>query len=394
MTDNPNHLEQTQHFDHAIPINDLSPQEQTHEREKKRRRLLIFIASAVVVAALVKLTAILFFSHTVSTDNAYVGAETANISAMIDGQIAEVKVSDTQQVKKGDVLVMLDQRDANIAVAQARAQLAKAQRQFNQSSANIDGLNSQVLVSQDEILRAKAQVVQAEVNLERIAAEFDRRLQLSKSGAISKEELGAAQSTYNSARADVDVAKAGLTQAESKRNAAQSSLDASKALIEGTTQANLPDVLVAKAQLQQAELDLQRTIIRAPLDGVVTRRDVQVGQRIGPGSTLMIIVPISKLYVDANFKESQLQQVRVGQNAILTADLYGNKVEYHGKVVGLSGGTGAAFALIPAQNATGNWIKVVQRLPVRIQLNPQELAQHPLRVGLSMNATIELDPKQ
>lgn len=391
MTDNPKHLEQIQHLDHNLPINDLNPEAQTLESAKKRRRLFIFIASAIVVAAIVKLTAILFFSHTVSTDNAYVGAETADISAMIDGQVVAVNVSDTQQVKKGDVLLMLDRRDADIAVAQARAQLIKAQRQFNQSSANVDGLNAQVLVSQDDILRAKAQVVQAEVQLKRITAEFDRRVQLSKSGAISKEELGAAQSTYNSARADVEVAKAGLTQAESKRNAAQSSLEASKALIEGTTQANLPDVLVAKAQLQQAELNLQRTVVRAPLDGIVTRRDVQVGQRIAPGSKLMILVPISQLYVDANFKESQLQQVRVGQDVKLKADLYGDKVEYHGKVIGLSGGTGAAFALIPAQNATGNWIKVVQRLPVRIQLNPQELAQHPLRVGLSMNATIELN---
>ncbi|EPF71089.1 HlyD family efflux transporter periplasmic adaptor subunit [Acinetobacter rudis] len=394
MTDTPHHITAPQRLDHPNRADHLDSPERVKERDRKRRRLLILIVSVVVVSAFVKLISLLFFSNTVSTDNAYVGAETANISAMINGQVIAVKVSDTQQVKRGDVLLILDPSDANIAVAQAQAQLAKAQRQFNQSSANIDGLNAQLLVSQDDILRAKAQVVQAEVHLERIAAEFNRRLKLSQSGAISKEELATAQSAYNSARADIEVAKAGLTQAESKRNAAQSTLNASKALIEGTTQANLPDILVAKAQLKQAQLDLQRTVIRAPLDGVVTRRDVQVGQRLAPGVTVMMIVPVSKLYVDANFKESQLQRVRVGQSVILTADLYGSRIKYSGKVMGLSGGTGSAFALIPAQNASGNWIKVVQRLPVRIQLNPQQLAEHPLRVGLSMNATIELNSKQ
>lgn len=391
MTDHQHRLVRPHQFDPNLPIHDLEDKKQ--ERYQKRKKLLRAVIAIVLFAAVIKLIALVFFSDTVSTDNAYVGAETADISAMVSGQVASVKVSDTQPVKKGDILLQLDQRDANIALAQAQAQLAKAQRQFNQSSANINALDSQVLVSQDDILRAQAQVTQAEVNLQRIAAEFNRRVQLGKSGAISKEEMAKAQSTYNSAKADVVAAKAGLTQAESKRNAAQSNLDASKALIEGTTQADLPDVLVAKAQLQQAQLDVERTIIRAPLDGVVTRRNVQVGQRIAPGSTLMMIVPVAQLYVDANFKESQLNAVRVGQGAVLVSDLYGDQVQYHGKVVGLAGGTGSAFALIPAQNATGNWIKVVQRLPVRIELNPTELAKHPLRVGLSMTATIDLASK-
>lgn len=391
MTDNPHRLVRPHQFDPSLPLNDLYDEKQ--ERYQKRKKLLRIVIAIVLFVAVIKLITLLFFSDTVSTDNAYVGAETAEISAMVSGQVASVKVSDTQPVKKGDILLQLDQRDANIALAEAQAQLAKAQRQFNQSSANINALDSQVLVSQDDILRAQAQVTQAEVNLQRIAAEFSRRVQLGKSGAISKEEMGRAQSTYNSAKADVAAAKAGLTQAESKRNAAQSNLDASKALIEGTTQADLPDVLVAKAQLQQAQLDLERTIIRAPLDGVVTRRNVQVGQRIAPGSALMMIVPVAQLYVDANFKESQLDEVKVGQSAVVVSDLYGDRVQYHGRVVGLSGGTGSAFALIPAQNATGNWIKVVQRLPVRIALDPAELAKYPLRVGLSMNVTVDLESK-
>ena len=219
--------------------------------------------------------------------------------------------------------------------------------------------------------------------------EFARRQQLSASGAISKEEFTKSQSALNNAKASLDVAHASLAQAESKRKAAQSNLDANEALIKGSSQSSTPDVLVAQARLDQALLDLQRTEITAPLDGVVTRRSIQVGQRVAPGSVLMKIVPVSALYVDANFKESQLKKVKVGQKAILTSDLYGKDVEYHGTVIGFSGGTGSAFALIPAQNATGNWIKVVQRLPVRIQLDPKELAEHPLRVGLSMEAEVD-----
>ena len=220
-----------------------------------------------------------------------------------------------------------------------------------------------------------------------------RRVQLGASGAISKEELATSQSAFNTTKANLEVAKAGLAQAESKRKAAESNLAANEALIKGTNKASTPDVLVAQAMVDQAKLNLQRTEIRAPLDGVVAQRSVQVGQRVAPGSMLMSVVPITHVYVDANFKESQLEKVRIGQKAVLTSDLYGKSVEYHGTVIGFSGGTGAAFALIPAQNATGNWIKVVQRLPVRIQLDPEELAKHPLRVGLSMDATIDLSSK-
>lgn len=271
--------------------------------------------------------------------------------------------------------------------------MAKAKRQYTQSSANSSSLSSQILVSSDDINSANAQVAQSQVALEKAQEEYKRRTQLAASGAISKEELATSLSALNNAMASVNVAKAGLAQAESKRKAAQSNLEANEALIKGTSQSSTPDVLVAQAQVDQAKLDLSRTVIRAPLDGVVASRSVQVGQRVAPGSILMTVVPVNQLYVDANFKESQLKNVRVGQTATLTSDLYGDKVEYHGKVIGFSGGTGAAFALIPAQNATGNWIKVVQRLPVRIQLDPKELQEHPLRVGLSMDATVDLKSK-
>lgn len=369
--------------------NDENEAQADLEAKQKRKKMLKIFAIIVVAAAILYAIWALVFSNTVETDNAYVGAETAEITSMVSGQVAEVLVSDTQQVKKGDVLAIIDNRDAKIAVAEAEAALTKAKRQYTQSSANSSSLSSQILVSTDDINSAKAQVAQADVAYQQAQQEFARRQQLNATGAISKEEFSKAQSALNNAKASVDVAKAALAQTESKRKAAQSNLDANEALIRGTSQSSTPDVLVAQAKLDQALLDLQRTEIKAPLDGIVARRSIQIGQRVAPGASLMKIVPIADLYVDANFKESQLKNVKVGQKAALTSDLYGKDVEYHGTVIGFSGGTGSAFALIPAQNATGNWIKVVQRLPVRIKLDPKELAEHPLRVGLSMNAEVD-----
>ena len=373
----------------ASPNDDAQESQTDLEAQQKRKKMLKIFAMLIIVAAILYAIWALVFGHSVDTDNAYVGAETAEITSMVSGQVEKVLVSDTQQVKKGDVLAIIDHRDAKIAVAQAEAELAKAKRQYTQSSANSSSLSSQILVSADDINSAKAQVAQAEVAYQQAQQEFARRQQLSASGAISKEEFTKSQSALNNAKASVDVAQAALAQAESKRKAAQSNLDANEALIKGSSQSSTPDVLVAQAKLDQALLDLQRTEIKAPLDGVVARRSIQIGQRVAPGSVLMKIVPINALYVDANFKESQLKKVKVGQKATLTSDLYGHSVEYHGTVIGFSGGTGSAFALIPAQNATGNWIKVVQRLPVRIQLDPKELAEHPLRVGLSMEAEVD-----
>ena len=359
----------------------------------RRRKALGLVGIILVLALALYLIWKAFFNSSVSTDNAYVGAETASVTSMVTGQVAQVLVSDTRQVKKGDVLVQIDPRDAEIALAQAQAELMKAQRQYRQTQANSSALNSQVFVSDDGIHSAEAQVAKAKAELDKAKDEFSRRRQLSASGAISKEELSSAQSALNNAQAGYDLAQAGLAQAKSSQKAAQSTLAANEALIRGSNENSAPDVLIAQARLKQAILDLERTEIKAPFDGVVTRRNIQAGQRVAPGAVLMMLVPVSQLYVDANFKESQLEKVRPGQKAVLTSDLYGEAVEYHGTVAGFSGGTGAAFALIPAQNATGNWIKVVQRLPVRIQLDPKQLAEHPLRVGLSMEAKIDLSSK-
>lgn len=377
----------------TLPETPSSDQVTDQQLKAKRKKALSLVAILLVISLVLFLIWKFVFNNVASTDNAYVGAETASITSMVTGQVSEVFTSDTKQVKKGDLLVQIDPRDAEIAVAQAKAELIKAQRQYKQTQANSSSLNSQIFVSGDVIQSAVAQVAKAKADLDKAQDDYNRRVQLSTSGAISKEELSTSKSALNTAKAAFDVAQAGLAQAKSSQKAAQSNLEANEALIRGANEQSTPDVLVAQAKLKQALLDLERTQIKAPLDGVVTRRNIQVGQRVSPGTSLMMIVPENQLYVDANFKESQLNNVRPGQKVTLTSDLYGDSVEYTGTVVGFSGGTGAAFALIPAQNATGNWIKVVQRLPVRIQLDPKELAEHPLRVGLSMEAKVDLKSK-
>lgn len=377
----------------TLPETTQSDQSSDQELKARRKKGLGIVAILIVIALVIYLIWSVFFNHSVSTDNAYVGAETASVTSMVTGQVADVLVSDTQQVKKGDVLVRIDARDAEIALAQAQAELLKAKRQYKQTAANSSSLNSQIFVSDDAIHSAEAQVAKAQADLGKAQDELQRRQQLAASGAISKEELSTAQSAVNTAKAGLDVAQAGLAQAKSSQKAAQSNKAANDALIQDSNENSTPDVLVAQARVQQAQLDLERTQIKAPFDGVVTRRNIQVGQRIAPGTTLLMVVPVTQLYVDANFKESQLAGVKPGQKVELTSDLYGDKVKFKGTVTGFSGGTGSAFALIPAQNATGNWIKVVQRLPVRIRLDPKELAEHPLRVGLSMEATIDLKSK-
>ncbi|MDY6525124.1 HlyD family efflux transporter periplasmic adaptor subunit [Acinetobacter faecalis] len=377
----------------TLPEKPNSNEATDQQLKAKRKKALSLVALLFAIVLVLFLIWKFVFNNTVTTDNAYVGAETASITSMVTGQVAEVFTSDTKQVKKGDLLVQIDPRDAEITVAQAQAELLKAQRQFKQTQANSSSLSSQIYVSSDAIQSATAQVAKAKADLAKAQDDYNRRVQLSSSGAISKEELSTSKASVNTAKAVLDVAQAGLAQAKSSQKAAQSNLEANEALIRGANEQSTPDVLVAQAKLKQALLDLERTQIKAPLDGVVTRRNIQVGQRVSPGTSLMMIVPENQLYVDANFKESQLEKVRAGQKVTLTSDLYGDSVEYTGTIVGFSGGTGAAFALIPAQNATGNWIKVVQRLPVRIQLDPKELEKHPLRVGLSMEAKVDLKSK-
>ncbi|MFA7275425.1 MAG: efflux RND transporter periplasmic adaptor subunit [Pseudobdellovibrionaceae bacterium] len=284
----------------------------------KTRKLLFSIFFVVIACSALSAGAYYFLvlSKHVTTDNAYVGAEIAQITPSTGGTIKEIHYNDTQSVKAGDVLVVIDDTDAKLALAKAQADMAKA-----------------------------------DAGLKRAKLDYVRRQLLGSSGAVSDEEV---------------------TTTENDMLAAQAIFDA------------------AKVVADQAQVDLGRTIIKAPIDGVVSKRTVQLGQRVQAGSSLMFIVPMDKMHVDANFKEVQLKKVKIGQEVELSADLYGSDVIFHGKVSGISGGTGSAFAVIPAQNATGNWIKVVQRLPVRIDLLPEELAEHALQVGLSMDVDIHV----
>lgn len=357
----------------------------------RRRNLFALLAITVVGLGLAYWAYVHFFaSRYVSTENAYVGANVALVTPLAGGPVREVLVDDAQQVKRGDVLVRLDDTDARLALARAEAELSLTERRVRGLLATDSGLGAQVSARAADQARAEARVVAARADLARAKIDLGRREALAASGSVSGDELTSARNAYSTATANLKVAEAENAQAQANRTSAVGSRDANRALIADAAPDANPEVLAARAARDQARVDLERTVVRAPVDGIVSRRQVQVGQRVQAGAAMMAVVPVQAAFVDANFKEGQLARVKPGQRVTLTSDLYGEGVEYHGRVIGFGGGTGAAFAVVPAQNATGNWIKVVQRLPVRITLDPKELAAHPLRVGLSMTATVDL----
>ena len=361
---------------------------------RRRKQLFGVLGAAVLIAAASwGVHWFLVERGKVSTDNAYVGAETAQVTPRVAGAVVQVRVTDTQAVKAGQVLVVLDDSDAKLAVANAEAALGQAERKVKSYFADAQALGGQLDARQADTARADAQIASSKADVERASVELKRRQALAASGAVSGDELTDAQNRLSTATAALQAAEAARTQALAQIVAAQGSRSANDALIAGASVDSNPEVAAAKAHLAQAQLDLSRTVIRAPVDGVVARKNVELGQQVQVGQALMDVTPVGSAYVDANFKEVQLKGVRIGQPVVLTSDLYGKGVKFHGRVVGLAGGTGAAFSLLPAQNATGNWIKVVQRLPVRISLDPAELQGHPLRVGLSMDATIDVTAK-
>jgi membrane fusion protein (multidrug efflux system) len=382
----PIELHKTQHFE-EVPAAE-APHVPEVDKKKRRRNVILALVAAKLLAG----AGWYLFSDGdhVATDNAYVNADSAQVTALVSGPVRSVEVVNTQTVRRGQILFRLDDSDARLALAKAEGDYLKARKQFGQTSATSGSLAAQIGARDADIGQAQAQLASASANLQKAHIDLGRRIKLAESGAVSGEELTVAQNAYSTAQANIAQARAAVSQASASRGAARESWAANQALIAGTTVDTNPDVAAAKARLDQARLDLQRTVIRAPIDGVVTNRQLQVGQRIAAGAVTMTIVPVNSAYVDANFKEGQLARVRPGQPVELKSDLYGGDVVYHGRVVGFSGGTGSAFALIPAQNATGNWIKVVQRLPVRVALDPKELAMHPLRVGLSMEAEIDV----
>lgn len=356
---------------------------------RKKAFLALGVAVVVIGGGSVAYGAV-FGGKTVATDNAYVGADVAQVTPLIGAPVKDVRVADAQSVKQGDVLVVLDDSDARLALARAEAELAAAERRVRGLVATDSGLGAQIAARTADQAGASARLTAARSGVEKARIDLKRREDLAASGSVSGEELTQARNAVVAAQSELQAAEAAQALTSANRAAAVSTRQASTAMIDGTTVDTHPEVLAARAARDQAQLDLDRTVIRAPLDGVISRRQVQVGQRVQPGMALMMVVPIQSAYVDANFKEVQLAKVRPGQPVVLKADLYGGKVEYTGRVVGFSGGTGAAFAVVPAQNATGNWIKVVQRLPVRIALDPKDLQKHPLRVGLSMDVEIDV----
>jgi membrane fusion protein, multidrug efflux system len=357
---------------------------------ERRTRLFAIFGAVIVVAALA--TGLWFWltANHVTTDNAYVDADLVQVTPLYGGPVAAAYVSNTEVVKKGQLLVLLDDADAKLALAQAQAEFGQVQRKVRGYFANDVALGGQVNSRDADIAGAAARVASATSDFERARVDLSRRQALSASGAVSGDELTQAQNSFAMTQAALQSAKAARDQAVAQKAAAIGQRSVNKALFEGASVDANPEVAASRAKVEQAELNLVRTRITAPIDGVIAKNAVQVGQQVQPGQMLMSIVPIRSVYVNANYKEAQLRKVRLGQPAVLTADLYGGSVKYHGKVVGIGGGTGAAFSLIPAQNATGNWIKVVQRLPVRIALDPRELEAHPLRVGLSMDADIDV----
>jgi membrane fusion protein (multidrug efflux system) len=314
--------------------------------------------------------------HEEATDNAYVQGNVIQITPQVGGTVTAIMADDTDFVKAGQPLVQLDPADAKVALEQAEANLGQAVRQVRALYANNGTLGAQITLRESDIGKAQTEIARATDDL-------NRRQSLAGNGAVSKEELNHAQSQLDNAKSALSSAQAGVA-------AARAQLTGNLAMTEGTSIASHPSVMVAAARVREAYLALHRAALPAPVDGYVAKRTVQLGQRVAAGAPVMSLIALNQLWVDANFKEVQLRNIRIGQPVTLTADLYGRKVEYKGTVAGLGAGTGAAFALLPAQNATGNWIKVVQRVPVRVALDPKQVAQNPLRVGLSMEATVDV----
>ncbi|MFM0517336.1 MULTISPECIES: HlyD family efflux transporter periplasmic adaptor subunit [Caballeronia] len=339
-----------------------SPADTTTQPRSKRKLMLSLLAAAIAIGGAgwggYYYTTGRFFE---STDDAYVSGNLVQLTPEVSGTVIAVNADDTQIVHQGDPVVTLDAADAKVALANAEANLAQTVRQVSSLYVNNAYYAATVAQRQSDLTRAQS--------------DLKRRMAIADTGAVSGEDIAHARDAVSAAQAALD---AGRQQAESNH-----------ALTDRTSIERHPNVQAAAAKVRDAWLDNARNTLPAPVTGYVARRSVQVGQRVAPGTPLMAIVPLDGVWVDANFKEVQLAHMRIGQPVTLTADAYGSKVKYHGHVEGFSAGTGAAFAVLPAQNATGNWIKVVQRLPVRIRLDQRDLDAHPLRIGLSMQTDVE-----
>lgn len=343
-----------------------SPQPSANKKKKRKSVLIVLALIFVLIGIAWGVYWFLVLRHFQETDDAYVAGNQVQVMAQVSGSVNKVWFEDTDFVKKGDVLVSLDKTDAEQAFEKAQTALATSVRQTHQLM--INGKQYQASITLQQTALAQAQ------------ADLKRREPLGAANLIGREELQHARDAVATAKAQLDVA---IQQ-----------YNANQAMILNTSLEHQPAVQQSAAELRDAWLALQRTEIRSPMDGFVSRRSVQVGSQISTSTPLLAVVPATNLWVDANFKETQLAGVRIGQPVTVVADIYGDEVVYQGKVAGLDMGTGSAFSLLPAQNATGNWIKVVQRLPVRIELNQEDIARHPLRIGLSTLVKIDTTSKE
>jgi membrane fusion protein (multidrug efflux system) len=327
----------------------------------QQRRFWLYILAGVVVAIAVIYGLYWLFSARFyeTTDDAYVGGDVVSVTSRENGSVLALHADNTQSVRRGQLLIELDPVKANVGMLAAEANLARTVRSVRTNFSRVD--------------QGSAQIAAARVAVTQAEADYRRRA--SAGSAVSAEELGHARDAVTAARANLRVAQSASAQ--------------DRATVEGTSIANNPDVLAAIAQLRQAAIVQAHMNLYAPVDGVVAQRTVQIGQQIAPGTPLMAVVPLNNVWIDANFKEGQLEDMRIGQPVTVEADIYGGGVTYHGRIVGLGAGSGSAFALLPPQNASGNWIKIVQRVPVRIELDKRELADHPLRVGLSVSVSVD-----
>ncbi|MNF58463.1 Multidrug export protein EmrA [compost metagenome] len=329
----------------------------------KRKFMLLVLAAAVVLSGAGVWAYHEFYGRwSESTDDAYVNGNVVEITPLVTGTVVSIGADDGDLVHEGQVLINFDPNDAQVGLQSAQANLARTVRQVRGLYSNVDGMKAQVNAQQAEVQKAQDN--------------FNRRKNLAAGGAISQEEL-------SHARDD-------LTSAQNALANAKQQLKTTSALVDDTVVSSHPDVMSAAADLRQAYLTNARSTLIAPVTGYVAKRTVQLGQRVQPGTALMAVIPLDQLWIDANFKETQLRDMRIGQPVDIESDIYGSDVKYSGTVDSLGAGTGSAFALLPAQNATGNWIKIVQRVPVRIHINAEELAKHPLRVGLSTNVEVNL----
>ncbi|WP_156678308.1 efflux RND transporter periplasmic adaptor subunit [Sphingomonas profundi] len=346
----------------AIPVEAVAP-DPAAAKDPRRRRWFAILGAVVLLGAIAWGIHALFFAGAVEgTDDAYVAGDVVSITAREAGTVIGLHADDTESVRRGQRLIDLDPATADVAMAQAEADLARAVRAIRSDFSSLD--------------EGGAEVAQAEARLASAQNDYGRRRAAAVDGAVSGEEVAHAADAVTLARAALNVARSRLAQ--------------SRTTVQGVPVAENPAVLAAIAAVRRAAIVQSHMRIVAPVEGVVARRSVQLGQQVAAGTPLMAVVPLNRLWVDANFRETQLRRLRIGQPVAIRADVYGGDVVYHGRVLGLAAGSGNAFALLPPQNASGNWIKITQRVPVRIALDPRELAAHPLRIGLSVTASVDV----